>query len=287
MSISAIALLCASIMLSSGRNILSRSLSGISQDSRAFYLLQGMIFSAGAVILICSPDTFVSLSPETIYFSLIYGALLILAQWNYTAALAQGNTGVCVTVYSLGFVLPTVSGMIFWGESVSLWRIIGILIAASAVLVSGRSRGNEASSKKYILPLFLAMLSSGGLGIMQKVQQSTAAKDEKNLFILLSFLLAGAISFIKCGIVKNKRSKMLKGHILSAVAVGVCFSVCNLLNTILAGMLDTAVFFPLLNVSSILFSLILSVLIFRERPDKKSALVLILGIAAILLINIG
>lgn len=80
--------------------------------------------------------------------------------------------------------------------------------------------------------------------------------------------------------------KLTKRHIGFAAAVGLCFSICNLLNTVLAGMLDTAVFFPLLNVGSILASLVLSVLIFRERPNKKTATVLILGIAAILLINI-
>lgn len=285
MSLLAAVLITASVVLGMGRSVLSKTLSGIPQKSRAFYILQGIIFLSGAVVLCCYPETFKSLSLTTVWLSLIYGVMLITAQWNFTSALATGNTGICVTVYSMGFILPTLSGMIFLGEQVSFLRIIGIALAVFTVLLSCKSNSKESVSKTYIMPLIIAMLASGGLGIMQKIQQTTKFSHEKTVFILLAFGFAGFASFIKSLICKSKHSKMLKGHIISAVGVGICFCACNLINTALAGMLDTAVLFTVLNIGCILFAVVCGMVFFREKLTAKTVTVVILGISSVLFIN--
>jgi hypothetical protein len=127
-------------------------------------------------VLIFGKVSFSSVSPITVLYAVIYGALLIFAQWFYTAALTEGNTALCSTVYSLGFILPTLSGAVFWSEPFSVLDGIGILLAASAIVVSGiRKSGCEEKGRyRFFLPLIIAMLASGGLGIVQKVQQSSA-----------------------------------------------------------------------------------------------------------------
>ena len=64
------------------------------------------------------------------------------------------------------------------------------------------------------------------------------------------------------------------------------FGLANLLNTILAGRLDSAVFFPVLNISTILFSIVSGIILFKEKLFKNDILVLILGIISILLITV-
>jgi glucose uptake protein GlcU len=58
-----------------------------------------------------------------------------------------------------------------------------------------------------------------------------------------------------------------------------------LLNTTLAGLLDSAIFFPTLNIGVILLSMICGVIFFKERILKKEITVLILGGVSILLLN--
>ena len=52
-------------------------------------------------------------------------------------------------------------------------------------------------------------------------------------------------------------------------------------------MLDSAIFFPTLNIGTILLSMLLGVIIFKERIRKREALVLALGAASIVLLNFG
>jgi drug/metabolite transporter (DMT)-like permease len=280
-------LLFTSVIFSSGRNLLSKGISSVSFGSRRFFLLQSLIFSSGAlVLLIFTGYSFKTISFLTVLFSVVYAVLLLSAQWCYTIALRSGQVGVCATVYSLGFILPTISGAIFWHETVTLWNVIGVSLIIPIMLLSGKEGRKEKvqENRHFIFPLLIAMISSGGLGIMQKVQQNSAYPEEKSVFVFVSFLLTATISFV-CFLTRNKEEeKVLKKQYVFSCGAGSCFAICNLLNTSLAGMLSSAVLFPILNIGSIFLSALLSVLLFREHLSTKHYLILLLGTVSILLI---
>ena len=274
-----------SLILSVGRNLLSKSISGFEFGTSDFFTVQSIIFFGGFIgLIIPAALSFPGISLATLVQSLIYAILLLAAQWNYTAALKNGNTAMCVTVYSLGFILPAISGFLFWGEDFTSKNFCGLILAASAVAASGFKKGGSATGGKYFLPLIISMLASGGLGIMQKVQQSSSAKSETLIFISAAFLIAGSISYI-CKLSRGCAAKLPNGAKMRATAVGICFACCNLLNTFLAGKLNSVVFFPVQNVSVIVLSLLVSIPIFRERFGKKEVLVVLLGLGAVFLNN--
>lgn len=281
------ALLLLSIVLSTGRNVFSKSISAIPAKTKSFYRMQSVIFLCGCLLLLFDKSVYILPSIETAVLAVVYGFLLIAAQWNYTAALQSGAVGLCSIVYSLGFILPTISGALFWDEKLGLLRIFGVLLVIPAIVISGGSKGTSKGGNKYFLPLILAMLSSGGLGIMQKVQQSSSAPQEKSAFILIAFIIAGVFSLVRSIFATPNNEIPEKKQMAFSSVIGLCFAGCNLLNTILAGLLDSAVFFPTLNIGSILFSLIVGIIAFGEKLNRKTVIVMIIGIVSILLISFG
>lgn len=281
-------LLSLSIALSAGRNLLSKNLSKAPFGTKLFFNRQSILFLFGALALIAFGNirSFIP-SSEIIIYSIIYACLLVFAQWFYTIALGGGNTGLCSTVYSLGFILPTLSGAIFWDEPFSFLDGIGILCAVFAILLSrGKSESKERGAGRYFIPLIVAMLASGGLGIMQKVQQKSESADEKSLFLLLAFLLAAAFSFAFSLFSSKGENSSLGKSTLSAIGVGLAFGSCNLLNTALAGLLPSALFFPTLNIGVILLTIICGTLIYKEKIGRRDLSVLLFGALSILLLNI-
>lgn len=280
-----------SVVLSTGRNLFSKKLSDIRFGTRAFFLCQSVLFLCGAVSLVLfGKILFGSIAPITFIYAIIYGLLLILAQWFYTMALAKGNTSLCSTVYSLGFIFPTLSGAILWAEAFSQLDLLGILCAVSAVIISGlKPQAKENTAKSYyFIPLVIAMLASGGLGIIQKLQQKSAYAEQKSSFLLIAFTLAAGVSLLFSFFAKKQSDTPLCHRKLAiASCVGLFFGCCNLLNTSLAGLLDSAIFFPTLNIGVILLSMLCAVLFFREKIKKREIAVLILGVASILLLNFG
>ena len=290
-------LLIISILCSAGRNIFSKYISSATFGEKLFFLSQATIFSVGCIVsFIFGNVMLLSVSTVTVIYALIYGALLISAQWCYTAALRHGKTGICSTVYSLGFIFPTLSGAIFWQEELRVINVVGILIVIPTVILSGKRKGSSDKDLKlgtYLLPLLIAMLSSGGLGIMQKLQQSSAYPEQKDSFVFIAFAFAAVSSFV--GVLAGRKPQEIneKEHkrsllpsLVFAACVGVCFVVCNILNTTLAGRVPSALLFPLLNIGTIFLSMLLGIAFFKDKLSKNDGAILLLGCAAILLISI-
>ena len=286
-------LLALSVVLSTGRNLLSKDLSHVRFKTKPFFSYQSILFLFGAIAILSFGNvSFVSVASATLLYSLIYGSLLILAQWFYTAALSKGNTAACSTVYSLGFIFPTLSGAMIWNEAFSFVDLLGVLSAVAAVVLSGlKVKKNESNAKAYyFIPLVIAMLASGGLGIVQKVQQKSDYADQRPIFLLIAFLLAAGISLLFALMTKSTETDtdILRARKLTVAAlVGAFFGCCNLLNTLLAGLLDSAIFFPTLNIGVILLSTVSAAILFKEKLSKKEICVLVLGGISILLLNFG
>ncbi|MBE6565334.1 MAG: hypothetical protein E7655_08695 [Ruminococcaceae bacterium] len=284
-------LLTVSVVLSTGRNLLLKKLSSVGFGTRSFYLSQGLLFLCGGIVLLfLGKNPFGSVAFDTFLFAALYGLLLILAQWFYTMAIGRGNITLCSTVYSLGFIFPALSGAILWSEAFSLFDLLGIVCAMSAVIVSGL-RPNEkkkADKANGFIPLVIAMLASGGLGIVQKLQQKSAYAEQKSVFLLLAFAFAAGISLLFSLFAEKRKDMPLQRRDLAvASCVGLFFGCCNFLNTTLAGLLDSSSLYPMLNIGIILLSMLCGVAFFKEKINKRESIVLVLGIASILLLNFG
>lgn len=280
-----------SIILSSVRNILSKGISDVKFGTKQFFLTQACIFICGSLVLILvANQNFERPSLPTLFYATLYGILLLSAQYCYTSALKKGNIGICSTVYSLGFIFPTLSGNLFWNERLTGLNIIGILMVIPTIIISGMpssKNGQQKNINTYIIPLMSAMLSSGGLGIMQKVQQNSHYPEQKNFFVISAFALAGTISFLISLFAKREPQIKIGRKLIFGAGIGVAFGLCNLLNTILAGQLDSAVFFPVLNIGTIFFSIVSGIIFYKEKISRNDLIAFLLGIISILLITIA
>ncbi len=282
-------LLILSIFLSTGRNLMSKKISFTTFGQRNFFLMQFVIFLTGIVIVAFKGGAgLFSAAPETVLYAVIYAVFLLCANWCYTVALVNGNISICVTIYSMGFIIPTLSGMMFWGEEVSLLKSIGIMCVIPTVILSGIKKGSNTNGKGrgYFVPAVTAMITSGGLGVMQKIQQKSPYPEQFGTFVLISFIVGAFVSLIFSLFARRDRVRLTKGNIGVACTVGICWSLCNLLNTFLSGALPTAVFFPMLNIGMILLSTIWGIIFFKEKVTKKMVVIVALGIISILLINL-
>ena len=276
-----------SVSLSSGRNITTKKTAIDTNITSQFFLSQTLLFGVGGLLIsFFGIKDLTSLSTLTILYGVIYGILLIASQWAFAFSLKLGSAAICSVIYSLGFILPTVSGAVFWGEDFTVLHLLGILGAISVILLTAQKDGaNHPSNKGFIPFIVLAMLSSGGLGIMQKVQQNSEVSNQKGGFLLIAFTLAFCCSLLPFVLYCKKTAFKIKKSIYPAIT-GLCFGGANLCNTILAGKMKSAVFFPIQNISTILLTTLLSALLFKEKATKKTVVILLLGVAIIILFSL-
>lgn len=256
-------LLISSVVCSTARAVFSKKLGVLNGGKYGFYITQTVLFAvAAAAIFILNIKSIGRPSVISVILAVVYGIFTVSSQWTYTIALTKAPVSVCAMVYSFGFIIPTVFGTIVWHESANVYKIISILLCICTIILTSVKK-DEKPQKSYRLPftLIIAMLSSGGLGVVQKLQQKNVARGETGMFLFLAFAF---YIFI----------------------VGVSMAVANTANTLLAGLLPSAVVFPIVNVGVILASLVVSVTILRERISKSQIAAFGLGVTAILLFNL-
>lgn len=276
-----------SVSLTSGRNIASKKTAADNNTTSHFFFSQAMLFLSAALLLITfSITSFSAVSTTTLIYGIIYGALLISSQWMFTLALKKGSTSICSVIYSLGFIIPTVSGACFWDEEFTPTDLLGLILALITIMftVIGKKKDTK-NSKGFLLPIIIAMLSSGGLGIMQKVQQGSAFANERNEFLTIAFALAFLASIIGFFACKTK-AKIKKRNVIFPSLAGACFGGANVFNTILTGRIKSAAFFPLQNISVILLSTVLSIVLFKEKLSLKNIMIIILGAITVIVFSI-
>lgn len=279
-------LLFLSVALSATRNVTSKLTATASAERSLFYFSQAVLFFVATMLIVLTRLRSFEVSFQTLGFGIIYGALLILSQWMLTLALGLGNTAVCSVVYSLGFIIPTVSGCILWDEQFTLLQGIGLISAVSAIIITVKKPSTDRFyGGKFVLAILTATVASGGLGIMQKIQQASSVKNQDSMFLTVAFTVAFAVSLLAY-FLTDKSNKPTPKNAVAPAVTGICFGGANLCNTLLAGRLPSAVFFPTQNILTILLSTVAGIIIFKEKLTAKAVLTLVLGVLAVVLFSL-
>ena len=237
------------------------------------------------------------ISPFTALLGLLFGAVTAMQTVANMAALRVGPLSYKSVIISCSTLISALSGFFFFGESIGVWEILGILSMLISFLLAHASDEKERKgSALWLLLCGIAFLATGAIGVMQKLHQSSAFRSELNGFLILAFLVSAFVS----GVVAIALRKRMKGKssggfdtrgVLLCLSLmlcsGICCAVNNLLNLHLSGVMDSAVFFPIVNGGGLLLTTLAAFLIFRERLTGKQWIGVGFGIASVVLLCVG
>lgn len=208
---------------------------------------------------------------------------------------------ICLTAG--GILIPCVCGRLFFGGKITLLQYVGILIMLIAVLVMNSY--NASITKKQIsfmntLLLLCVALSNGLIGVSEKLFAHYTANNnivcDLSVFSLLTFLFACIILFVSLIFVCKKQKTTIKASFKSfpfnklwiyliLIAAFLFFNtyLTTLTNTYIN---NTILIYPLKFGSNLILSAIMAAVIFKEKPNTKSILGMILITISILFINV-
>ena len=245
-------------------------------------------FVAAVVLLlygVSAPSAF------TLWLGILFGAVTALQALAYLWALQLGPMSYTAVIGSFSTLVTAVSGALFFDESITALQAVGIAVMlCSFVFASEKDKEKKSSSLRWLLLATVNFLSIGCIGIMQKVHQSSSHRAELNEFLVIAFAAAGLLSLLlallfykrTAGEMKNDRSLVLLP--LCMVAAGVGAALNNKFNLYLSGVIDSAVFFSVVNGGGLILSTLAAVVLFKESLSKKKWIGILLGIASVLML---
>ena len=229
----------------------------------------------------------------TILLGALFGAVVMFQSLFMLKAMQIGPMSLTTVIVSFSTVITALSGAMFWGETIKILQIIGIiLMLASFIFTIDKKQDDKGASLKWLILCVLALVGSGGIGLMQKIHQTSPFKVEINAFLTMAFIVGGLLSLIFMFIskkttkevlfVKNKAGKISLLIMLVIIFRGICTAANHKLNLFLSGVMDSAVFFPLVNGGGLVLVTLSALIIFRERLSVKQWISVALGIASVL-----
>jgi drug/metabolite transporter (DMT)-like permease len=247
-----------------------------------------------AVILLCWGG-FGTASVFTIVLGVVFGAVTALQGITNIAALQVGPMSYTSVIISFSTLISALSGVMFFDESLGWAQIAGIALMLASFVLAAKSDGDEKKANlKWLFLCLIAFVATGGIGVMQKVHQSSEYRNELNAFLIIAFISSAVLCAIFAALLKRRESRFAdakeKGNkskkqfwllLGIMIASGACVAVNNKFNLYLSGVMDSAVFFPIVNGGGLVLTTLAAVLLFKEKLSKKQWSGVVLGIASV------
>lgn len=220
----------------------------------------------------------------TVGMGLLFGVVTAFSNYYKMLSLSSGPMHITLLITTSSMIIPTLSG-IFFGERFSLPKLCAVIVLIFFIYLSLEKNHNSRINKCWLIFCSLAFIFQGGIGILQKIHQSSVHKSEAGSFLFIAFICSLVYSHIRAK-KSFKELNFTKKHIIFALICGICTFGMNFLNLKLSGLLPSQLFFPLVNGSAIVLSSLMSVFLFKEKLAKKQIVGLCGGVASLIAICI-
>lgn len=290
-------LLALATLASSGKALFCK-LAGSARGRKVFLANFEAFSVAFLTALIFSADELPSIFNVSIFsflLALAFGFAVAFTQLTQMKAMNKGPASLTTLIYSSGFLIPIIFSYFAWGDPISVFQIVGIVILLVSLALIVLEPSGAKINGAWILFALLATLGSGTNAILQKTHQNSAHSDEIKIFLVYSLFFSALFSLAvfllyrpsKDG-KKEKEAERKTGVLpyLFPIFLGVSVGFLNFINLKLAGVLPAAIQFPVFNVGSLILTSAVSIIAFRERLSTRKIIGYVIGIGAILMIGL-
>lgn len=222
-------------------------------------------------------------------YSATFGISYALAIIGNVCAVSCGPLSITAMIMQLSLVLPTLYGIVFLRERISVMGYIGIALVFICIFLinpKGKKSTENKIQMKWYLWVGLGFIGNGMCSVIQKMQQLRFSGEYKTEFMI--FALTEAALLISAFALMKRTGE--KGYILSAIRYapfqGLANGGTNMLVMILTAMLPAAVLFPVVLAGGIVVSFFASLIFFKEKFTARSLFGYALGMISIILINL-
>lgn len=212
-------------------------------------------------------------------------SLLVIAETT-----SKYGISVAQVANRMSVVIPISIAVIFYGDHLTLFKIVGIMLALVAVyLVSHKESSTKSSQKLWWLFPAIIFICSGiidsGINYAQRHLIDDTNFDAFLACIFSTAFILGSIFLIQQLLVGKQKLQAISiptGLAMGLLNFGCMYFFVLALNS---NLFETSTLFPINNLTVLTLSTVISVLIFKEKLSKKNWLGIALSLGAIIILG--
>ena len=221
-------------------------------------------------------------------YGLLSGVFYASASLLTYLALGCGPFALSLLLLSYSGIFSILYGILFLGDSLSLFAVIGILLMLVSVYLTRTEKrvGESKISFRWVIFIGISVLGCGMFGVIQKMQQLRFNNEVDNEYMIVTLGFSALTLFI-IGCIsdgKNTFSILRTGAPYFSLA-GLSNGCTNLLTLITNEMMPLAIITPLRTGTKIVLSFLVSAMVFKERFLPRQLVGVAIGTVALILLN--
>lgn len=225
----------------------------------------------------------------------IYGIAncFMYATGFYTTYLAFriGSFGLTRLLTSFSAIIPIFYGIVFLKEPTSFITYIALALIFASVFLMNYKKGEKKDDRKplagWLICTLLTIVSNAFISIIGKTEHDHLGDGFNNEFLIISLGGAALILFILGFVFERSSIKAtFKYGFLYGMFAGLFNGINNLIIMITYSYLPLSFISPVKTGLGIVITFLVSIFFYRERFSRRQYISVIIGIAAVVLMNL-
>lgn len=221
-----------------------------------------------------------------------FGICYLFATVFAVLAIGTGSLAKTSLILSYSLLIPGFYGILFLGEPVSCFLVIGLcLLAVSLFLINyQKEQTPQTVSWQWILYVLLAFFGNGLCSVVQKAEQTNLGEGGQNLFMIFALFFCTVSLFVASFFFRKERGTGLPAMRSGWWLAGLCGILNGLVNYLVLYLnprVPSSILFPLVSGGSMILVLLWSLFVKKERFSARQTVGFVIGIASIVILNIG
>lgn len=275
------------IIFTAMQNILKKGY--LKNGGKGVFTFSALTVITACIFFLCMSIGNASFSPEVIPYVIGFaGGYTAATVFNFLA-LGAGPLSLTSLFLSYSLLIPTAYGLIFDGDEIGIFLIIGLLLlAVSLFLINGGGKEGEGKvTLKWFILALLALIGNGVCATFQSVQSKTFEGRYDSIFMVLALTIV-AVFLISMTLIKERELILpsLKSGVILMVFAGISNGIVNMLVMVCSKSIDKSLLFPLISAGGIVVAWIVSMFFYKEKLSLKQNIGMILGVASIVFLNL-
>lgn len=225
----------------------------------------------------------------------IYGAMflgLLFVTIFFVMAMTAQKNGVSVASIAgkMSVVVPIIFGIILYNESVTVLKVVGIIIALVAVYLSSVKEEKSTQQAGLLFPVLL-FLGSGVIDTTLKYVETNYVTNNDVDFFSGSLFGFAAVFGLLILVFKQfvSKGKFELKSIIAGIALGIpnYYSIVFLIKALQNKNFESSTLFTVNNVGIVIVSTLVGLLLFSEKFSTKNKIGVALAVLGIILVTIA
>ncbi len=219
-------------------------------------------------------------------------AVIFITVFNLMAITAQkGGLSIMTIANKMSVVIPIALGVVLYNETLGWIKLLGIVLALLGVWFTSKKQGTTTFNKRlWFLPFLIFVGSGVADAIINHTQITHVPKQQLAVFSTALFLFCGCIGvlLLVVKLVLNKITFSIK-NIGAGIILGVpnYFSIYFLLKALAQPTYESSLVFSINNLLVVLLSVILGVVLYKEKLSKYNYLGIAMSLLAIVFLYVA